>query len=472
MTRTEAEGKGLGAGPKAAAPARVTQRVFASFLPSSMPMLSRMNYRRELTATFFLPLVLAPIEGGVAGVIVKNAYQGILPDVALNYVVAALVAAPAFANGCAFFWARMAHGLDKIRFINALQIGMVLSVALIALSPRTPPGLVLLLALVLAARLCYAGVVTLRSTVWGVNYPRGARARVTGKLTTVQVLVVAVLGYALGEAMEWWTPAFRVLLPVGAAAAMVGVLSWSRVRLRGHRRLLRLEREHARADRPSLNPLGIIQVMRSDKRYDAYMACQMLLGLGNMMTWAPIVIMVKDIFHYEYRAVSLTHSIPLLVMPLSIPVWSRLLDRRHVVYFRSIHSWVFVASTALVFAAGIGVSLPLLVLGVVLKGVAFGGGALAWNLGHHDFAPEGKESQYMAAHVTLTGLRGLVAPFIGVTLYEVFDETLPGGGSWVFAVACLITVAGALGFVALHRWMIRHGGEPIETGLPQIRTNP
>ncbi len=474
MTSTEADQTqpATTPAPGLPAPVRLTRRVFVSFLPSSMPLLSRMNYRRELTATFFLPLVLAPVEGGVAGVIIKNAYQGVVPESALNYVVAALVAAPAFANVFSFFWARMAHGLDKIRFINALQIGMVLSVAAIALSPKTPVGLVVMLALVLSTRLCYAGVITLRSTVWGVNYPRGARARVAGKLTTVQVIVVAVLGYGLGEAMEWWSPAFRVLLPVGALAALVGVLSWSRVRLRGHRRLLRMERENARADRPSLNPLGIIRLMRSDRRYDAYMSCQMILGLGNMMTWAPVVIMVKDVFHYEYRAVSLTHSIPLLVMPLSIPIWSRLLDRRHVVYFRSIHSWIFVASTALVFASGVSVLLPLLVAGVVLKGVAFGGGALAWNLGHHDFAPEGRQSEYMAAHVTLTGLRGLVAPFLGVTLYELFEASAPGRGPWVFAVASAITAVGAIGFVALHRSMTRQGAESIEHDLAPTRTNP
>ncbi len=473
MTSTDAEDRTGGAARAGArAPVRLTRHVFVSFLPSSMPLLSRMNYRRELTATFFIPLVLAPVEGGVAGVIVKNAYEGVVPDVALNFVVAALVAAPAFANVCSFFWARVAHGLDKVRFINALQVGMVLSVAAMALSPRTPTGLVVMLALVLATRLCYSGVITLRSTVWGVNYPRGARARVAGKLTTVQVLVVAALGYGLGEAMEWWPPAFRVMLPVGAAAALVGVLAWSRVRLRGRRRLLRMEREHGRADRPSLNPLGIIAVMRGDRRYDAYMSCQMLLGLGNMMTWAPVVIMVKDVFQYEYRAVSLTHSIPLLIMPLSIPLWSRLLDRRHVVFFRSIHSWIFVASTLLVFGSGMLVSLPLLTLGVVLKGFAFGGGALAWNLGHHDFAPEGRQSQYMAAHVTLTGLRGLIAPFVGVALYQVFESARPGAGPWVFAVASAITCVGALGFVALHRSMSREGAESIGRDLPAAGGNP
>ena len=436
-------------------PADLTKRVFVSFLPSSMPLLSRQNYRRELTAAFFFPLILAVVEGGVSGVIVKNAYDGVVGDALLNYVVAGLVAAPAFANVVSFMWARLAHGAHKIRFINALQLGMVISVALLALTPRTPLGLLMFLALVLSTRVCYSGVITLRSTIWGVNYPKGARARVAGKLTTVQVLVVALVGYGLGEAMQRDDEAFRLLLPLGAACAMVGVLSWSRVRVRGHRRLLRAERAHEREKRPSFNPASIVRVLAGDRRYARYMAAQMLLGLGNMMTWAPVVIMVKDVFHIEYRGVALTHAIPLLAMPMSIPIWARVLDRHHVVYFRSIHSWFFVLSTALVAASGLLEALPLLFAGVVVKGFAFGGGALAWNLGHLDFAPEDQASQYMAVHVTLTGLRGLIAPFLGVSLYQLFERLSPGGGAWVFAVASGLVVFAAIGFVALHREMSR-----------------
>ena len=412
---------------------------------------------RELTAAFFFPLVLAVVEGGVSGVIVKNAYDGVVQDVLLNYVVAGLVAAPAFANVVSFVWARLAHGVDKVRFINALQIGMVVSVALLAVTPRTPLGLLMFLALVLSTRFCYSGVITLRSTVWGVNYPKGARARVAGKLTTVQVLVVALVGYTLGESMQHWAGAYRALLPLGSAVAMVGVLAWSRVRVRGRRRLLRAERAHDRREGPSFNPAAIDRVLRQDRCYDKYMTAQMLLGLGNMMTWAPVVIMVKDVFGVEYRGIALTHSIPLLIMPLSIPIWARVLDNHHVVFFRAVHSWFFMLSTLLVLASGLLVNLPLLIAGVAVKGLAFGGGALAWNLGHLDFAPEDRASEYMAVHVTLTGLRGLIAPFVGVTLYQLFETLSPGAGPWVFAVASATVFFAALGFVVLHRQMTREG---------------
>ena len=61
----------------------------------------------------------------------------------------------------------------------------------------------------------------------------------------------------------------------------------------------------------------------------------------------------------------------------------------------------------------------------------------------------------MAVHVTLTGFRGLTAPFIGVAIYNAIENARPGEGSWSFAIALVVTTAGALGFYYLYRQLIR-----------------
>ena len=86
-----------------------------------------------------------------------------------------------------------------------------------------------------------------------------------------------------------------------------------------------------------------------------------------------------------------------------------------------------------------------------MRGVAFGGGVLAWNLGHHDFSNVSASPAYMGVHVTLTGIRGLIAPSLGVFLYEAFRTSDPNGIITFSASLCLGTL-GALGFV----WMATH----------------
>ncbi|CAN0575357.1 unnamed protein product [Laminaria digitata] len=178
--------------------------------------------------------------------------------------------------------------------------------------------------------------------------------------------------------------------------------------------------------------------------------------MGNMMSWTPFVIIAKQQFNLDYLpGILLTQVIPLLMMPFTIPLWAKLLDSVHIIQFRAIHSWIFVVTMGLALIAGQTHTLWLLYAASVLRGIAFGGGALAWNLGHLSFVKPEKSQDYMAVHVTLTGLRGLTAPFLGVAVYNAIETRHPGEGSWSFALALLITTAGALGFYHLYRKLVR-----------------
>ena len=49
-----------------------------SFHPASVPLMSRLQYRRELVAWMFLPAMLGVVEGGVVGVLAKFAFDGVV----------------------------------------------------------------------------------------------------------------------------------------------------------------------------------------------------------------------------------------------------------------------------------------------------------------------------------------------------------------------------------------------------------
>ena len=85
---------------------------------------------------------------------------------------------------------------------------------------------------------------------------------------------------------------------------------------------------------------------------------------------------------------------------------------------------------------------------------------MAWQLGHHDFADRHLAATYMAIHQTLTGVRGFIAPFLGVLLYAGFNDfnllglSIPawqGVGYWVFAFTLACAIIGWLGFVMLDK---------------------
>jgi len=304
--------------------------------------------------------------------------------------------------------------------------------------------------LIFISRAAWTGVITVRTAVWRNNYPRANRTLIAGKMAMVQAVVLALAGLLIGEAMDIAPESFRYLYPVLALAGFVGNAIYRKVRLRGQRRLQRAEQDGRKQGEARLDPRRLFALLREDRFYARFMWWMSVFGLGNLMMGPPQVIVLNDQFHTSYlQGILATTVIPLLVMPLAIPAWSRFLAKSHVVTFRAVHGWAFVLAALAMWIATLLHSLDLMYFASVLLGLGFAGGSLAWNLGHHDFAPAHRDSEYMALHVTLNGIRGAIAPFVAVALY--YPMAKAGWGAWFFFLCFLINMVGLLGFMSMRK---------------------
>jgi len=140
--------------------------------------------------------------------------------------------------------------------------------------------------------------------------------------------------------------------------------------------------------------------------------------------------------------------IPFAVSMVTLPIWASYLDRVHVAEFRARQSVLWVISQGLLWAGALLGSLWWIGASRFVLGIARGGGALAWQLGHNDFADQKALSAYMGIHVTLTGVRGAIMPFLGMFLYiGMGAESI---GAHLFAIAALLSVIAWWGFRRLH----------------------
>lgn len=427
----------------------------------------RSTYARELISWVFLPVMLGAIEGGTIGIVVKKSFTGApgVDDRALNLAVTILTAAPNFANLTSFVWAAIARGRAKVPFISMLQIATSILVAAMAFVPQSLSGLWAITALAVIARSCWTGVITLRTAVWRNNYPQASRATIAGKMAIVQSCMLAVAGWIVGEWMDWNAKSFHVLFPLLAAMGILGNALYRKVRLRGQRRLARAELAGRAGPRFTLSPISLAAAfarslreiwttLAEDRLYREFMWWMFIFGFGNLLFTAPLALVLNDEFHVSYHEGILINTvIPLVVLPMTIPIWARLMSRTHVVEFRAIHGWSFVAASGGMWLASLFHALWIFYVSAVLLGIGFGGGMLAWNLGHQDFAPAHKDGQYMAVHVTLNGIRGLMAPIVSFALYQWLRAW--NLVSVVFLICAIINVVGVLGFMAMRRRMSR-----------------
>ncbi len=428
----------------------------------------RRSLRREQLNDLTVPVALALLEGGFIGVIADKIYQ--VPA----GVLALLTSAAFIGNLSSYFWTRIASSRAKVPVVVGLQIVMLACLALIIAAPVNSVGTVMVIVGVVAARCLTAGVVTIRSVIWTLNYPRSIRARTTGRLQVFTSIVMVATTLIAGPLLDANPLSFRWIYIVGIAIALVGVYSFSRIRVSGELRQRVYERQSQTASSAGRKSIGFFQILRQDHYFRRYEIHQFLSGLSNMILEAPIIYLVSRDLQSSYTvSIAVTMAIPFLMATISVPVWARYFDVVHVAKFRVGLSGVFVLGHVIRWFGAMFGSVLTLGVGQAVAGIARGGGTLAWQLGHNDFATREKLANYMSVHVTLTGIRGALSAFLGITLYVGWSNIswlpdFPGIRGHVFLVAVLIGSWAWWGFILLYRDLKADGlgGKSKLRGIP------
>ena len=418
-------------------------------MPRPPGAMAQALYRRELAPWALSGFSLGMVEGATAAVLVKKGFADLASRDVLNLAVAFVSGAPALSNMTSFVWANLGHGRERIRLLSVLLAAFGLVVGAIGLWPRAGSGLAVTVLSVIAARTIWAGVLTMRSAVRSANYPRQVLARITGRIVVVTSLGMVTAAVLAGVILQTRPELARVLYGVAGLTGLAAAWQYRRMRVRQAFRLR--QAEHAEGAVDEVFSFRVMrQILREDPSYRRFLTCLAFYGAGNLMLSAQLVVMYSDQLHLPpAMQVVLLTIVPLLCVPLFTPMWARLFDAGHVIEFRARQCWVLIGAMSVVIVAVFTGSTALLWVSAVLFGMATAGANLGWNLGHNDFASLGKVQQYMGVNVTLTGMRGLIAPPVGVLVYTGLERFHPGAGRFALMLPIAMTLVGAIGFTRM-----------------------
>ncbi len=426
-----------------------------------LPFLCRRNYYYEFKHLIPWGVFAGMIEGNAAAIVVQKTFGG------SPLLVATASATPIGVLLFSYLWGLLCAGRRKLPLTTAFGSGAALCAATVCLTPRTHAGALIFVIQMACAQAFLAGVVTVRSSLWKHNYPPEVRGKVAARLQAVRLLMgICVLSVA-SLVFDHDPSSYRYVYPIAAASGLVAILILQRVRVRHESSELRALACGGRVERVSIrrsvSPVflvrGMVGILMMDRRYARYLATQMLLGTSVQLVMPVLVIVVGAAVDRYVVAIYVIEVIPKLLMFSSLRRWGRLFDRVGVNRFRVYTGCCAAAGLLLGLAATYAISdhggsadgdswvvrfavpgaLVLFALRGVLHGLHQGGGTLAWNLGHLHYATRENAELYMGVHQTLTGVRGLIAPFLGVILWHYL-----GWGVW--GIAFFLCVAGVIGF--------------------------
>ena len=394
------------------------------------------------------------MEGGVLGVIIKNGFQSQVSDWLLNIAVAIATGAPFFSNLLSFFWVRLSRGRSKARLVSNLAMLFCFCTFLMSFVSFTDTGLLFFLFVLIIARILWSGILTIRSNIWRANYPRHIRGKVTAKLATISALIMSTSGILVGWIIDWQFDYFRWVFIGFAGLAMFGAYRYRCLAVRHQQR--EIAREIKDENNPSLPKMFFL--LRENKDFGKYMLAMFVLGSGNLMFMAPLIVYLNEQTNFaQLQQILITTAIPLALIPIAVRWWARLLDDNHIFHFRSIHSRGFVSALMVFLTAQLSGINELFFVGSIIYGVAISGAVIGWNLGHNDFVGKGLSDKnenpmdYMAVHVTLTGIRGLIMPLVGIAFYQWLETQSPGNGKYALIFPLSLTGLGATLFVIFNR---------------------
>ncbi|MGQ9903345.1 MAG: MFS transporter [Anaerolineae bacterium] len=291
--------------------------------------------------------------------------------------------------------------------------------------PAVAPLLPLYVLGSVTAMACLSGMIPLMTQIYQDNYHPRERGRFYSRATIIRVATAAIFAELAGRLLTENIDLFRWLLVVFALCFAISAFWLARIP------------SSPLTDLGSHNPLRGLKYVRDDRLFRNTLIMWMLMGFANLMM---LPLRVEYLANPRYGLVLspqqvalMTTIIPSLVRLALSPVWGWLFDRMNFFVLRIAVNMAFGVAIIAFFT---GASLPGLIIGSVVFGVAFSGGDLAWSLWVTKFAPPSRVADYMSVHTFFTGLRGVAAPLLAFQLVSRLPiETL--------GVICFIIIATA-----------------------------
>lgn len=424
----------------------------------SLPFLSRRNYYYEFMHLLPWGVLAGMVEGNIASIVVAETFDG------SNLLIATASATPIGSLLFSLAWGMLCAGRPKLRLATMFGAATAVCTATVILTPQTSAGGVLFVIQIAAAQVFLSGVVTVRAALWRHNYPPHARGRIIARLQAARMLTTVVVLIGASVLLDYDNGLYRYLYPAASLAGLAGLLILQRIHVRHERHELGRSPDVGAPDsgRQMVTPTRVgealspgrliremVRLLRRDRRYTRYLVANALMGVGVQIVMPVQVIVLSGAFKLYWISVVLIEIVPKLAMFGSLARWGRWFDRMPITRFR-IHTSAYAAGAVLFGTAAtwiitadwlpLAYALPsatvLFAVRSVIQGLQRGGGSLAWNLGHLHFCRRDDAELYLGVHVSLTGLRGLISPFIGVLLWH-----LIGWGVWAIAFAlCMLSV--------------------------------
>lgn len=382
------------------------------FFAERVPPKARDAYAKD-AASGMLGAVMMGLTGPFVGVIARKTLH------ASAFEVAVLSMAPVAGNLFSLIWANMMEGRRKMPFA---VWSWVVSRGLFACVLFATTSLTFVL--IVAAINFIASIASpAYSALMKEVYPDGERARIMGYARVCTIAVYVVATAAAAPLVAGFN--YRYAFPVAGLFGVASTFVFSRIHS---------TEEHGD---PSV-PVGKfihsgIMILRDDPGFRWFCGGIFIFGFANFMA-QPIYTIYQVRIGVDTSWAGIYSIVSALVMTVAYFHWGGYIDKKRPEAVVALQAGCWAMIPLLYCLA----SRPWMLVPVtVVSGIVGAGAELSYFVGVLHFAPKERITQYQAVFLSLMGIRGIVAPFVGAALQQ--SQLLSMRGIFVLSAGLILS---------------------------------
>jgi hypothetical protein len=275
------------------------------------------------------------------------------------------------------------------------------------------------------------------------NYRHDHFGKLFSYATTVNKTLTLVSTFTVGLLLDMDPNSYRYFYPIVGLLGMISVFQLTKI-------------EFKQVIEPATTPLWkslgssfkrIFSILKHNTPFRHLEIGFILYGFAWMSTHAVITIFYERALHLNYSSVAFYNNAYNIIAILVLPLFGKLIsnrDPRRYGIFTFGAMMLFIVFTALTEwwsghteVLGLKIYFMLLVA-VLFNGLFNGSMPLLWGIGSSYFCEPHEAADYQSVHLFLTGARALIAPIIGIKLYEWFGFSITYAVGVVFLLTAII----------------------------------
>lgn len=274
------------------------------------------------------------------------------------------------------------------------------------------------------------------NTVFKHNYTDEKRSTLYSYASSLYTIAVLVITTLLGYILDLNYQLYKVFYPIAGIFDILAYINLAKMIKMGNLAVPHGVQKFAGVitagfikDVIILPVRNLVKIFKENKPFFRFEIYFFLYGMAFMIASPAVPIFLVQYLNLEYAPISIAKG---LVFYTATIIFTPIMGRIHGVgnptkfcgyLFLFLITYPLLMLSIKYFGIDNNIVSPelLLYLTYFFFGIAMSGVSLSWNLSSIFYAPHNEVANYQAVHITLTGVRGTFAPFIGYIILKLIS---------------------------------------------------